>query len=139
LCEENFSIASDLAEMVVREAELDYRTAHRLVGWLSRDVFQKQRRVSDVTSKDLDRAAEETIGKSLGIDPKILQTALDPRQAIANRDGPGGAAPEPLAAMINSIREGVGEFEAWYQMSRKRDAKSEIGLLEIAESIARRA
>jgi argininosuccinate lyase len=139
LCEENFSIASDLAEMVVREAELDYRTAHRLVGWLSRDVFQKQRRVSDVTSKDLDRAAEETIGKSLGIDPKILQTALDPRQAIANRDGPGGAAPEPLAAMINSIREGVGEFEAWYQMSRKRDAKSEIGLLEIAESIARKA
>jgi argininosuccinate lyase len=137
--DENFSIASDLAETVMREAGLDYRTAHRLVGRLSRDGLAERKKVSEITLEDLDRAAQEVIGKPLGLSSKALAYGLDPYQAVANRNGQGGAAPAPVDAMIENVRDRLSDYSTWGRTLSKHDDAAEQDLLKRAAEIAGKA
>ena len=58
------------------------------------------------------RAARSTL------DPAFVADALDPAAAIASRIVPGGAAPEPMDAMLRECRDAVAEVTAWVDGAR---------------------
>jgi hypothetical protein len=62
--------------------------------------------------------------------------ALDPRQAILERSGPGGAAPEEVQAMAWRCESALAEHEAWRERTEQRARDAERALLERARSLA---
>jgi hypothetical protein len=64
--------------------------------------------------------------------PELLAEALDPRSIVATRIGPGGAAPEPMKAMIAECRELLAGIEAWRNATSQRLSNAETGLLSLA-------
>ena len=98
---ESFALATDLAEAISLATGLDYRSAYRVVG----------RAVAGGTldAAALDAAAVELLGRPLALDPALVAGALDPAAALATRVVPGGAAPEPMDAMLRECRDAVAE------------------------------
>ena len=123
------ALATDLTETLVLECGLDFRMAHRLVGHLARQMLT-QGGLARITPEQLSAAAEQLLGRRLEISPSALQNALNPDAALAARITPGGAATEPMAAMLDECERGLREAENWAS-----DCRTELRRLE--ESLMR--
>jgi argininosuccinate lyase len=121
-----FSQATDLAEYVMQTCGIDYRSAYLLVGAAVRKASREGLRGVDLTGEMLDEAAEETIGRGLGLAGRDLSEALDPRAIVLTRTSLGGAAPEVVRRM-------AADQAAAASVIRDRATKA-LGALVAAES-----
>ncbi|MGZ8975714.1 2-phosphosulfolactate phosphatase XcbC [Methylomagnum sp.] len=125
------ALATDLAEVLVLECGLDFRRAHRLVGHLVRQGLAAGDGLHRLTPEALAATAEAVLGQRIELAGPKLRAALDPEAAIAARTGPGGAAPDAMAAMLDECGRGFAEGGAWADGCR--------GRLEMAEKSLSRA
>jgi argininosuccinate lyase len=97
----NWSTASSLADMLVRETELDFRRAHHVVAALVRHAQAARLRPEAVRSRDLDVAAEEILGRPLGLPDDRVRDALDPARFVATRVSRGSVAPAEVTRLLD--------------------------------------
>ena len=100
----NFSTATDLADMLVKEAGLPFREAHHVVGRAVRLALNSGLKADEMTTKLVQTAASEVLGRELALEEKTVQDCLDPRRAAEQRAGSGGPASTDIAAMIASLK-----------------------------------
>jgi argininosuccinate lyase len=98
-----FSQATDVAEQLMLSGGIDYRTAYQIVGSAVRRLAGEGGGAGDLTPTLLDEIAVEQLGRPLGIDGATLTEALDPAAIVATRVAVGGAAPEPMRAMLAEV------------------------------------
>src|SRR5690606_27436999 len=110
---ENFSTATDLADMLVRDAALSFREAHGVVGAAVRRAFESGRGLADLAGAELDGIAREVTGKSLAIDRDKVLAALDPVTSVAARSVPGGPALASVQSQIADASERLAEERVW--------------------------
>lgn len=114
-----WATASDLAERIVREKDLSWRTAHQIVGILVRISRERGVGPGEVDSALLDEAAVAYHGKPLHMDEASLRNGLDPVRFVKARTLYGGPAP------VESKRR-IREFQG----ALKRDRKTVLDLRE---------
>jgi argininosuccinate lyase len=102
LLSESGAMATDVAEAISLATGRDYRSVYREVG------------------RDLEAAARDVPG------------ALDPAAAIATRTVAGGAAPEPMDAMLAGCRDEIARARAWSQHERDAIEQAEQRLVALA-------
>jgi len=110
-----FSTATELADLMVRDLGLPFRTAHTIVG--------KAIRAGTLDLATLERAAKNEFGFSLkgkGLTVKMVEKALDVRSMIAARTIPGGPAP---ATVRRAIRARKAELRADISATTSLDQK----------------
>ena len=103
--------AAYLANTIVREKEIPFRTAHTIVGRLVRMAYDEGKKPQDATSEMLDRAAKEVAGKSLYLNEEVLRKALDPAIIVKSKKVVGGTAPERIREDIARSLERIKEDE----------------------------
>ncbi len=104
---QGFGTATELADVIVREAGLSFRVAHNVVALVVRDALAAGRSADAIRSADLDRAAGALLGRPLGIAEAAVRQALDPAENIRSRTVLGGPAPGTMRAMLAARREGL--------------------------------
>ena len=133
--ESGFTAATDLAETITLETGLDFRTAHRIVGRLVREATLNNRTMRELTTADLDRAAQEILHRPLHLSETAFTHATDPATAIAARRGIGGAAPEPLSDMLSECRSMLDARTSWYYDATTKIAAAEEALLQTVQRL----
>ena len=109
LIRESYLAATELANQMVRDHDIGYRTAHDVV---NRFVLTSQDRgipATEAQAKLLDEAAQEMIGRPIGIDDARLRELLDPAHFIRVHTSRGGVAPEEVIRMIADRRRKLAE------------------------------
>ncbi|MEU5849437.1 argininosuccinate lyase [Saccharopolyspora shandongensis] len=115
-----FSTATELAAMLHRNSDLDYRSAHRVVGHLVLLATQRGIEPSAVDSSLLNEAARDTLGKDAGLTDQQVRDAIDPRGFVAAHTVRGGPAKEPLQnAIVDAQRRSV-ERREWVAGAKDR-------------------
>ncbi|MQA07564.1 MAG: argininosuccinate lyase [Pseudonocardiaceae bacterium] len=125
-----FATATELAAVLHRNTDLDYRSAHRVVGHLVLVATNRGVEPSDVDSALLDEAARETLGRDTGLSDEQVRGALDPRGFVAAHDVPGGPAAEPVRRALDTARAGAADRRAWLDGARERLAVADKRLSE---------
>lgn len=133
---EGFIHATDLAETIMREGGATYRQAHRLVGLAVRRALEENPQATDVPPAILEAASQEVLGRPLGVPSEKLAAVADPAAVVATRRGLGGAAAEPVEAMIEECRTALAGHEEFCSRQRRRIAGGEAELLETAAQCA---
>ena len=105
----SYVAATELANQIVRDYKLGYRTAHKIVHEFV--VLSEEQKVpaNQAQTKLLDRAAEEVLGRKLGMDEARLRELLDPAYIICVTRSKGGVAPEEVARMIADRRQKLAD------------------------------
>lgn len=103
----NYSTATDLADALVREADMDFRTAHHVAGAVVRMLMDRGLGADEATPAMLDEAAQAVAGRKAGLSADRLAAALDPVRAVAARTLPGGTAPSEVRRMAQSLQAGL--------------------------------
>ena len=107
LAEANFSTATELADLMVREKNLPFRVAHQIVGRTVTEAIDHGMKPGEIDSKFLDKVSMELRGKTLGIDEALVKKALDPYEVIKTRRVIGGSSPEAVREVISHLRDFV--------------------------------
>jgi argininosuccinate lyase len=127
-----FSTATELAAVLHRETDLDFRTAHRIVGRLVGLATQRKVRPQDVGPELLDEAAGEVLGRKAGLSADQVRRALDPHGFVAAHTVLGGPAPEPVRNALAVARTRAEDRREWHQRAISR-------LTAASEELRRRA
>ncbi|MCD7781121.1 MAG: argininosuccinate lyase [Methanosphaera sp.] len=98
----NFATATELADVMVREKNLPFRTAHRIVGRIVSEAISDGIGTDKIDNDYVDRVAIEVTGEPLSLGEDLVRGALDPLLNVKSRTVKGGCAP---SAVEESIRE----------------------------------
>lgn len=107
LAQANFSAATELADLMVREKKIPFRLAHKIVGRAVTIALEKNMKAGDMDSKLLDEVSVKISGEPLGISDSLLKKALDPAEIIKSREVTGGPAPSMVKVSIEDLKEFV--------------------------------
>ena len=106
LAGKNFATATDLADIMVREKQIPFRTAHKIVGRIVNEATANDIAEEDITSKFIDDIALELGFDELNLEDELIQRALNPAENVRIRAVPGGPAPE----MVEIARDNIKVF-----------------------------
>ena len=104
LVEENFSTATELADLLVRDAGLSFREAHHVTGRVIRLAIESGRKAHQIGADLIREAARELVGREIEIPDRTLDACLDPVLSVARRNGVGGPAETEVRRMIAQAR-----------------------------------
>jgi argininosuccinate lyase len=136
IARESFVTAADVADVLALSGELDYRSAHKVVGRAVRDLVETGEPPSALTPERLGAAAEAVLGRPVAIDAATLRDALDPAACAAARRQTGSSSEAAMDAMLAGIDETLAAHAAWSDAARAREAAAEAALLDRARELA---
>lgn len=119
--------STDIADELVLRANIDYRTAYRVVG---RAVAVAIESGQPITVNLLNAASIEVTGAPLPAAASDIDLAalLDPVALVSSRNESGGCAPDSVRHEMTSLRQMVAEQRAWFN-ERQRDSADAIASL----------
>lgn len=103
---EGFTTATELADALVREAGLPFRSAHSIVARMVRGSVEALARQSGAEAMSLEMlqaAAQAVLGRSVDFTPEQLARALDPHAFVEARNGLGGVASSSTGALLAEL------------------------------------
>jgi argininosuccinate lyase len=127
---DDFMGATDLAEVIMLECGLDYRTAHAVVATAVREAVSQG--VGTLDTERLDTAAQEILGRRLGLKSETVAAALEPDRIVSTRSGRGGAAPGAVDEMIAECRATLEEHREWRGARESHLAEAHRRLMTMA-------
>jgi argininosuccinate lyase len=129
IVQNSWAMASDFAEILVAHCDLNFREAHKLIGYLTGQYSPQQ-----LTIERLQQASLQVLQKSLTISPEIFAQGLDAWLAIQQRQEIGGAAPETVHEMIDELNNSLKGFQKQANVWQKQIDSAENNLLQQAYS-----
>ncbi|WP_455644698.1 argininosuccinate lyase [Methanosphaera sp.] len=105
----NFATATELADVIVREKELPFRTAHRIVGRIVSDAIEEGVTTNDIDNEYVNKVAIEVTGEPLDLGEELVNQALDPLKNVKSRTVKGGCAPEAVEESIKNMEKFLKE------------------------------
>ncbi|MEM6528627.1 MAG: argininosuccinate lyase, partial [Chloroflexota bacterium] len=115
-----FTTVTELADTLVREADLPFRQAHSIVSGMVTHALEHQLSPEQLDSALMAQVSEKVIGKTVTLPDETIQTALDPVSFVQQRQTPGGSAPQATATVIEAYREAIVTDRAWLDSCRAR-------------------
>ncbi|MDP2871584.1 MAG: argininosuccinate lyase [Bacillota bacterium] len=100
-----WSTASNLADEIVRQRDLPFRTAHGIVGRLVRNCVRDGVSPAEVTPAHLDQAGLEITGKPVEMPVGAISDALDPERFLHTRETIGSVNPREVLRMVEHAEE----------------------------------
>ena len=99
----NFATATDLADIMVRERKIPFRTAHKIVGRIVNEAVAEGVNPSEIDGEYVDNVALELGFDKLGLDDELIHNALNPIENVKIRNVPGGPSPEMVQMAIDNM------------------------------------
>ena len=133
----HFSMATDLAEQMVRKGGMDYRSAYRIV---SRAVAQADSEGRSWPNAEDFRQAGAEMGMENGTsqwEPRPVSQGTA-EELLERRHGVGSCSPNRVLEHCRSIRRRVVNATEWAQSATARTKLAVSRLLEAASTIAER-
>jgi len=109
---ESYIGATELANQIVRDYELGYRTAHEIVNEFVLASREQKIPATEARAELLDEAAQKVLGRELGMAEARLRELLDPAYFIRVTNSRGGVAPDEVARMIADRRRKLADARA---------------------------
>ena len=109
----DYSTMTEVADVLLREAEVPFRTAHHYASELTSYGKREGKRPIDLGNAELERIYEEAIGEPLPIPVSLIAEAMDPRAMVRNRRGLGGPQPDEVQRMLSEHRNAVADAADW--------------------------
>jgi argininosuccinate lyase len=136
IARDSFVTAADVSDVLALSGQLDYRTAHKVVGRAVRDLVDAGEPPSALTPERLAAAAEAVAGEPVELDEATLRDALDPAACAAARKQTGSSAPAALDAMLADVDALLAAADDWAEAAARREADAEAALLARARELA---
>jgi argininosuccinate lyase len=131
----SFVTAADVADVLALSGDVDYRSAHTIVGRAIRDLVDAGKPSTQLSAAGLAVASAATIDRPVEVDEGVLREALDPAACAAARRQTGSSSVSAMEEMLVGIRATLTGHENWSAGAREHEAAAEQALLARAHEL----
>jgi argininosuccinate lyase len=122
----NYSSTTDLADAIAQHTGVGYRQIYAVIGSLVDGLIEAGQPLHALTAAKIVEAASQA-GISIKLSDELVDAALDPEQAVAQRYHTGGAAADEMSKMLTARRNALKRQVNWREdqhgvISGARDA-----------------
>lgn len=135
---ESFSLATDIADMLVSQYGFPFRTAHRIVGDLVFRMISEGKKPSEITADLIKKEIEKTTGKIIDIEASLLKKILSPEFNVERRGVIGGPSPNEVLRMCKDRDCKILRDEEWVKGKLTHLAQAEKRLKTLINEVVRR-
>ncbi|MBS7654626.1 MAG: argininosuccinate lyase [Candidatus Bathyarchaeia archaeon] len=125
----SFLAATELANMLVRNYEVSFRTAHKIVGALVKVLIENGKTLLDATPELLSEVSNSFLQKPLVIKSEDLEKAIDLKSFIESHSVRGGPSKREVERMIYHRKSLLHQFRSEVS-SRRKKIEDSIGMLD---------
>ena len=132
---ESFSVVTEMADTIVRECDIPFRKAHKIVSRFVKEAEKKGLTLKTVDSDLFSSVYEEVIGNSFKGDYDKIVRSLDPEHFVKIRTVYGGIAPSAMDEQFKHAEEKIKADINWNNTQSKllkradEERKATIALL----------
>jgi argininosuccinate lyase len=127
-CAGEFSGATEIANFLVKDKDLDFRSAYSVVANTIRIASERGLSPDGVTAGLIDEVATSVLGKPVGLSESQVRLALDPAGNVELKQTVGGPAMKEVKRMIEARWQSLATNEGKYRMLVDRQQASEAAL-----------
>lgn len=127
---ENFSTMTDLADLLVRKNNMDFRDAHEIVADVVNQAIAEKKTADQITVDMIKNVASKR-NQKLNITNNELQVALDPVKSVVRKVGIGMPAPSAVQDMINKGLKDNSRKKEWLENKQSDLEKSSLVLKKL--------
>jgi argininosuccinate lyase len=131
-----WSTTSHLADELVRQHDISFRSAHQIVAMFVRDALEAGETPRTTSAARLKRAAESIAGFSTDLDDTGLRRLLDGRHFVETRVSEGSVAPLEVRRHAAALKAELAERRAALEAWRARAVTAVDELLAAARRLA---
>jgi len=130
----SFLTSTELANTLVRDHRVPFRTAHRIVGAAVRVLIEKGRPLRDLTPELLSEASKEFLDTPLDVKAEEICKAVDLSSFVKSHSARGGPAEGEVERMIKTRKTAMAVPGKWILEKKHRLEEAERSLNSIAQS-----
>lgn len=134
--EGSLAVALDMAEALAAETGLSFREAHRLVGRLIGDLYEKGIPFDSLSGEQVQAEAKRTLGRSISVDAMVLTQASNLSGILKQRKTRGGPAPRQTKAMLRSRRARLRRYRERLRAKTRALRRSRSKLLKMVQQFS---
>ena len=112
--QDDYSYSTDLAEYMVLNHSVDYRTAHQIMGLVVRKMVDTRTPGNQLTAELVNQVAEDIANIKLGLSQSQLTQLIDPINIINSRRSIGGAADTCMNEMLDQCNNQIDNLVSWH-------------------------
>ncbi len=133
---DGFSNATDLAEGLVKDYNINFRDAHRIVGKTVKLAIERKKALVDIDPKVLEGVIFEVTGRKVKVDKKYIVQLLNAERVLYER-GTGGPSEREVKRMVDERKENLKRVEEEVKRRKSRVDESKKNLFDIVKKIVR--
>lgn len=119
---DDFSTVTDLADLLVRQADASFRDAHHIIGAVVRQALEQGLPARAIPPAMIAAAAEEQLGRPVALAADDIAACLDPVRNVAARLSLGGPAPQSVRTHLREQHAILDARQATIDAARQRAA-----------------
>jgi argininosuccinate lyase len=124
----SFSTSTELVNMLTRKYGVPFRTAHRVVGALTRCLIENGLTLSSVTSELIQAVAKDLGVPSLDVKTEDIRESIDPLKFVKAHNVRGGPSPIEVQRMIQARKRGTAASKKWSYEKKSKLAEADENL-----------
>ncbi len=130
----SFLTSTELANILVRNHKVPFRTAHRIVGVAVRVLIEKGRSLTDLTPELLSVASKEFLDSPLDVKVEEIRKAVDFSSFVESHRARGGPSEREVKRMMKARKTALTVSGRWVSGKKHRLKEAERCLNSIAQS-----
>jgi argininosuccinate lyase len=134
---EGYATTTELADTLMREGQLCFRTAHTVVARFVAVCRESGRGLAQATLPELDAEAIAVLGRPTGLTEASFRAAVDPVVFVARRSIIGGPAPAEVDRALQSEAHRIAHLHENLDQRKARLTAALLRLHEAADTLAR--
>lgn len=115
-----FTTVTELADTLVRHADLPFRQAHSIVSGMVTHAIENNLAPTDLTAELITQIAQEKLGIHVELSDELLQQALDPEAFVNARTVKGGSAPSATQAVLHEQAANLDLDQDWLSQTEQK-------------------
>lgn len=131
----SFLMATELANMLVRNYKVPFRTSHRIVGVVVKTLLEEGKSFRDVTPELVAEVSKQILGHALTVKAQEIRDATEPSHAVESCQVRGGPSPKEVKRMAATRTTTMAESKIWISERKnklkKTHKKLEDSIIEI--------
>jgi argininosuccinate lyase len=118
LVDQSYATTTELADTMVRECSIPFRTAHTIVGMVVKEALENGIEPTKIDLKMINRCSKKVLGRTLNISEESVRSALNPSTFIARRKVDGGPASQVMEKALADKEEFLEDMRALIKEKR---------------------
>jgi len=122
----NFSTATELADILVRNYNIPFRTAHAIIGNTVAKTISEGLRANDITTKAISDSSKEITGNPIFLSDEELEIGLNPLLNLKNKSTAGSPSFSETQKLIglsrNMLKKHQDSLKIWKNIQDKANS-----------------